>query len=219
MINYLIIYYLIIMCNRFIQKFTDDVCKKVYCNCCIEMSKICKGPHFEHTSKSVRDMTLKYFDLYQYTDEVSDNFINFILCYFHEYNTGSFIQIINDLSDIKDSECLFKLRYKLSQHLDCVNLNKFEDVEGDSILDEYLDTNRIYFTTWFKLFMKIYEKEREINAWEIEDGLWMDDEDKFIFRIKDDDFIVEKINVSGTQRDLIDREKKLALMLGYKLKK
>lgn len=205
------------MCNRFIQKFTDDVCKKVYCDCCIKMSKICKGPHFEHTSKSVRDMTLKYFDLYQYTDEVSDNFINFILCYFHEYDTGSFIKIINDLSDIR--ECLFKLRYKLSQHLDCVNLNKFEDVKGDNILDEYLDTDRIYFTTWFKLFMKIYEKEREINAWEIEDGLWMDDENKFIFRIKDDDFIVEKINVSGTQRDLIDREKKLALMLGYKLKK
>jgi len=207
------------MCNRFIQKFTDDVCKKVYCNCCIEMSKICKGPHFEHTSKSVRDMTLKYFDLYQYTDEVSDNFINFILCYFHEYDTVSFIKIINDLSDIKDSECLYKLRHKLSQHLNCVNLFKFENVKGDNILDGYFDSDTIYFKTWFNFFMNIYEKEREISAYELEDGLWMDDVNKFIFRINDDKIIVEKIDVSGTQRDLIEREKKLALALGYKLKK
>jgi hypothetical protein len=217
-------------CSNFAEDVANKIVKKVYCQCCIDMCKKCKGPNdFNHTKKEVRNMFFKLIDFVGIPMQDSvlqdvefDELISFALCYFHEYDLEKFLDICYYIH-LRNYKIFFQLREVLIGHVDCVDLEKFSSLNYDTNFDDWNFKSHTHgakmsFKAWVSLFLDKYEKIRFVEVIDIGNGFYKDSFD-FVLSTENEKIIVHhKLLQGGKKAELKEHEKYIAKNLGYSFK-
>jgi hypothetical protein len=221
-------------CSGFLNDTVNKIIKEVYCSCCIEMCKLCKGPsNFEHTKKEVRNLIVDLLTDMNYLgrtfskDQENEELISMAVCYFHEYNLENFLFICRHIH-LRNSQLFFKLRDVLNEHIKCVDLKKFDDLEyytdfnnwyGFRQYTEISKDAKLSFKNWLSLFMTKYEDIKFVEVEDIGAGFYKDSLGFILYTNEDKIIVHQKLDTDEKWRDLYPHEEVMALKLDYTLDK